>query len=201
MKKPVLIIFILLVTDSAASRAQTLQGGTCEASLSVSFGSASLVGNATTPLVRVSVVGKPVSYFSSFIRVGYFFTRAIEAEAELHWFTLSGNSPVGIYTLNALWNIPIRESRFVPFFLFGGGYANGLPPLITGATGNRLPDCTVVNVGAGLKYLATEHFALRTEYRFQQLNRVDVVTENSSTYVSTLTLNNESLLVGFSVLF
>lgn len=201
MKQNIILAFIILTIASTSSFSQTLQGGTFEGSFSGAYGSVSLVGNVTSPFVQVSLRGRPVRYFSSFIRAGYFITRAIEGEVELHWLTMSSISPIGIYSFNVSWNIPIRESRFLPFFLFGGGIATGMPPLLVGTTPGDGPDCSVVNLGVGLKYLLAEHVALRTEYRFQQLSTVQTARWNSSTFVSTMTANHESFLFGFSVLF
>ena len=98
---------------------------------------------------------------------------------------------------NLSYNIVLsRSDRIILFPLVGYGFARGIPAQsnITDTAGAK-PKLSLLNLGAGLKFLVADNVGIRLEYRYQQYK--GTLPQTSSPYTSSF----DSLFFGFSFFF
>ena len=105
------------------------------------------------------------------IRFGFFVTKNIEIEPELLFSKYEDEDAGFILSGNLAYNFtPSSEGIVVPFVFAGLGFSNTtilLPNIAFEGRENK--NWTVFNLGGGLKTFLAKSFALRLEYRFQNL--------------------------------
>lgn len=146
-------------------------------------------------------------YISLPIRVGVFVTPNVLIEFEgivTGWDMAWYGSTEGGYTvsLNGSYNF-IATDEFMPFVLVGIGLSNGLPFANSIAfydeDGIRP---TVLNAGAGMKFLFSPMAALRIEYRMQDFSGEKTkVTWSGRSYVDKIDVTVHSMFFGVSLFF
>jgi opacity protein-like surface antigen len=121
------------------------------------------------------------TYFQVPVRVGFFLWKGLEFEPELlfiysKWKDYddtgalwdSGHDTGYILSGNLLYNFMLKSApRMIPFVLAGYGFGNGD---LEGLDIDQWDDgnkTTLLNLGAGIKYLFGNIAALRLEYRFR----------------------------------
>jgi len=145
-------------------------------------------------------------YISLPIRIGAFVTPNILIEAEgivTGWDEeMYDDTEVGyVISLNGSYNI-IATEELMPFFLLGIGFSNGLPlaNAIAFYDGDG-PRPTVLNAGAGMKFLVSPMAALRIEYRLQDFSGEKTRETWSGTYTDKIDVTLHSLFFGVSLFF
>ena len=148
--------------------------------------------------------GKNDMYILGILRPGLFISEGFEVEAELGGFgSIYFDGPMTIYGGgNLQYHIPASQNIW-PFLLAGLGATNSVNGHRYGST------ITVLNLGAGVKFLINRAFAVRVEYRFQQLSGGEPYDEiqgpverpYSTTNVSAVDLQFHSLVIGTSIFF
>ncbi len=93
---------------------------------------------------------------------------------------------------NLLYNF-MTKSNFRPFILVGFGYGNGFSPFPNLTIGDSDTNATLINAGAGVKYLLGDRAAIRVEYRYAHSHmKWDDSSEN---------VNTHKVLTGISIFF
>ncbi len=148
-----------------------------------------------------------VHFMTMPIRVGTFVTPNVLIELEgiiTGWdeaFT-GGDTEVGyILSLNGSYNFQANE-RLMPFLLVGFGFTDSAP-LGNAVAGNDFDDVTltVLNAGAGMKFLVSDMAALRIEYRLQDFSGSKDVVSYYGTYTSDIDFTLHSMFFGVSLFF
>jgi opacity protein-like surface antigen len=203
MSKKLLMLFALL--------ACTLTAAAVNAQERTRLGEFSIAGSA-----QAYVFADETLHFISLpIRVGGFVTRnvLIEAEAILTgWDEEVYKEVYGrvydeaefgyIVSLNGSYNI-IATEKLMPFLLLGIGFSNGIP--LANAAAFASPDGprpTVLNAGAGVKFLFSPMAALRVEYRLQDFSGEKIRgTWYGRTYIDKIDVTLHSVFFGISLFF
>jgi opacity protein-like surface antigen len=153
MKRSGAFLAILLFLGVTFASSQAVPGKRFELSTAFSFSSLKTSGGSDSQ-----------TYLIIPLRVGYYIWKGLEFEPELTLvdfeygdtaFNLSGNFSYNLKT----------AGPWVPFVLAGAGFGNGfgVGPLVEGATSIN---ATLLNFGAGLKYVLGRSAALRLDYRY-----------------------------------
>lgn len=150
----------------------------------------------------VSSSSKNYSSSSQFIaltfRPGFFITENIEIEPEIQWLAADGDKPLFSYSANAAYNFGNPLSTKIPFILVGYGRTNSIPIIRTLVfRSSDKHDISIINVGAGMKFLAAKNVAFRVEYRHQRFTYSR--TFFNTTYEYSTKYNH--MLFGFSIFF
>lgn len=145
-------------------------------------------------------------YFNMPIRVGAFVTPNLQLELEsivTVWDEVEyGETEAGyILSLNGSYNHAVTE-QLMPFVLAGVGISSYIPfaNSVTFYGGNK-PRPTVLNAGAGMKFLFTPMAALRVEYRMQDFSGEKTVETYYGSYVSKVDVTVHSMFFGVSLFF
>lgn len=137
----------------------------------------------------------------------YFVTDGLSIEPEINVLIQSqegvDNKPSLSFLANLAYNFSIPEKKFAPFIRVGYGISNSIPyPSVIGELVRVSDDLKVgvINAGAGLKFLISEHLLFRTEINFRRF--AYKVENNYSYYESSYDykLTSISGIFGFSVL-
>lgn len=160
MKKATLFLAVLLILGTVLATAQVFDGKKFEAGASLDFYTISEKGYSTFG-----------SYVYLPLRFGWFVWKGLEVEPE---FAL--NIPLKyrsyydigyLATVNVFYNFQLGK-RFLPFV--GGGFSIGNSLPYSHPYGQMWsegsPHTSAYNLGGGLKYLLSDHFLVRAEYRF-----------------------------------
>jgi len=180
MKKALLVLTVTLFFFTLTLSAQPA-GKKWEAGFSFSFSSYKWSG-ATESDTLLNIP----------IRAGYYIWRGLEIEPELMLTKFEGSDAGYILSANLAYNFKTSGS-LMPFVLAGFGFGNGMP-LANIVEGDSDINATVINAGAGVKYLIGNSAALRFEYRYTH-DRLKFDVEG------TEKVNIHQLLAGVSVLF
>jgi hypothetical protein len=148
--------------------------------------------------------GKNDMYVLGVLRPGLFISEGFEVEAELGGFgSIYFDGPMTLYGGgNLQYHIPASRNIW-PFLLAGLGATNSVNGHRYGST------ITVLNLGAGVKFLAGRSFAVRVEYRFQQLSGGEPYDEIQGPVemphiinkVPAVDLQFHSVVIGTSIFF
>jgi len=140
------------------------------------------------------------------IRIGGFVSRNFLIEVEgiiTGWDELYyGETEFGyVVSLNGSCNVLATE-EMMPFFLFGMGFANGIPL----ANAVAMPDLdgprpVVLNAGTGMKFLFSKAAALRIEYRMQDISGTKTEGTWTSPIVKEIDVRIHSVFFGVSLFF
>jgi hypothetical protein len=142
-------------------------------------------------------------------RFGFFLWKGLEFEPELLLtaenykyvspdFTKKVHSTGWLLSGNMLYNFKLKSPRLIPFILAGYGFGNGdLEGTDVDEYYGTNPKTTLLNLGAGLKYLFGNIGALRLEYRFRG-GRIKY-TEGTTQYSDKV--NYHMVLLGLSLFF
>mgnify|MGYP000849901178 CR=1 FL=1 len=139
------------------------------------------------------------------LRFGYYIWKGLEIEPEL-MLTKIKHVDLG-YNLvaNVSYNFNLK-GNLRPFVLAGVGFGNGYG-IASIAEGDSSVDATLVNLGAGVKYLLGNVAALRAEYRYthnhmkQDMEELYGITAEQAGSSITENLNEHQFLVGISIFF
>lgn len=146
-----------------------VQRGAVETSCSFAYGAVSMQSHTSGKGVDLTTSSDPVRYFTTALRVGYFVSNPMEIGPEVQIFASSRSLPVSTVTFNLTYNFKIKESKFLPFALFGLGFSNGVPgvtmPVIDSLESSRT--YSALNLGCGVRYFLDSRIAIRGEYRYQ----------------------------------
>lgn len=192
------LTFAFTMFLSANTIAQ-VQKGSKEISCSFAYSSVSASTRTSEKGADLTTHNNPTRYLTTALRFGYFVSNPLELEPELHIFASSRALPITTFTLNLSYNFRIKESRFLPFALFGLGASNGLPYCTDQSEERHV--YSAMNLGCGVKYFLNEHVALRGEYRLQKFVAFEASLKYSLPSLTTTELNHESLLFGLSMFF
>jgi len=126
------------------------------------------------------------------IRAGYYVWKGLEIEPELMLTKFKGSDTGVVFNANLAYNFK-TSGRLKPFLLAGFGFGNGMP-VANLVEGDSSITATIINGGAGVKYLVGNSAAIRLEYRYthDHLKYEGGFSEN---------LNIHQMLVGVSVFF
>lgn len=181
MKKFCAFLFVLLFLAATFAISQPVPGKKFELGMAFSFSSFKASGSTDSD----SLLTIPV-------RFGYFIWKGLEIEPELiltkfspgnAHFNLSGNLAYNFKTAGPL----------VPFLLAGVGFGDGFSvgSLVEGSTSTT---ATLLNGGAGVKYVIGGMAAIRAEYRYthNRLKKSGLLLQN---------VNIHQFFVGISLFF
>jgi opacity protein-like surface antigen len=126
------------------------------------------------------------------IRAGYYVWKGLEIEPEFMLTKFKDGDTAYILSANLAYNFKTSGS-LRPFVLAGFGFGNGIPVAHL-VEGESDINATVINFGAGVKYLIGSTAALRFEYRYthDHLKYQGGYSEN---------MNIHQVLAGISVFF
>jgi len=179
-------VFIMVDTPAAQERTRTVE-------FSIAGSMQAYVGEEETE-----------HYLNFPIRVGAFVTPNLLIELEgivTGWDeNFYGDTEAGyILSLNGSYNHVVTE-QLMPFVLLGIGFSNGLP------LANSIvfyyedgPRPTVLNAGAGMKFLLSPKAALRIEYRMQDFSGEATRDTWYGSYVDKIDVTVHSLFFGVSL--
>jgi hypothetical protein len=169
MKKSAVFFVVLFFVGATLAMGQPVPGKKFELGTSISFTSVSLSGYSGSD-----------TYLIMPVRFGYYVWKGLEIEPELlitsvhpghTGFNLSGN---------VAYNFKVA-GKFVPFVLGGAGFGNGYAsgPIVSSSTDVT---ATLINGGAGVKYVLGTIAAVRMEYRYthNRLSKGDTLVQNMS---------------------
>jgi opacity protein-like surface antigen len=202
MKKTIVVVAVLLLLGTAAMAAVgPVQGKKFEFSTAFGF--------SIQKYTYDDGYKQTITYFQIPLRVGFFLWKGLEFEPELlltaeHYkvytptgtLFISGHETGYIMSGNLLYNFKMKSPRMIPFVLAGYGFGNGD---LEGTdvdkydTGSKT---SLLNLGAGIKYLFGNIAALRFEYRFRggTLKYTDVDTYTDK-------VQYHQVLLGLSLFF
>ncbi|MEE9555497.1 MAG: outer membrane beta-barrel protein [candidate division Zixibacteria bacterium] len=129
---------------------------------------------------------------------GFFVTENIEIEPEIQWLAADGDKPLLSYSANVAYNFGNPPSTKIPFILLGFGRTNSIPfnrTLLFRSSDKH--DISILNVGAGMKFLAAKNVAFRMEYRHQSFTYSRSFGNTTNKYSTKY----NQMLFGFSIFF
>jgi opacity protein-like surface antigen len=133
----------------------------------------------------------------------FYIADGLSIEPEIN-FLFSGSVDPSLSFLASLsYTFRIKNERFAPFIRAGYGISNSLQfPIQSGflARVSESLDVTIINAGAGLKFLITDNLSFRTELNYRRFNQSESGGSYGYTYEESYSLTSVSLLFGFSVL-
>jgi opacity protein-like surface antigen len=172
MKKTIVVLAVLFLLSTAASAAVgPVEGKKFEFSTGFAF--------AVQKYDYGNGYKDTYTYFVVPFRLGYFLWKGLEFEPEFlltaehyKWTPPEGTAITGhntgwLLSGNLLYNFKMKSPRLIPFVLAGYGFGNGDlegTDIDQYDTGSKT---SLLNLGAGIKYLFGNIAALRFEYRFR----------------------------------
>ena len=148
-----------------------------------------------------------LSYIQLGVIPAYFVTDGLSIEPEINVLIQSqegvNNKPSLSFLANLAYNFSIPEKKFAPFIRVGYGISNSIPyPSVIGELVRVTDDLDVgvINAGAGLKFLISEHLLFRTEINFRRFAYTVENRYSGSKYSNDYKLTSISGIFGFSVL-
>jgi hypothetical protein len=192
MKK--IIAFVLfLVALSGESRAQFTKGS-WEMTLTAGINSFAESENGTSRNDQPTFLGINVS-------PGYYIIDGLSFEPDFGVMAdLSGNADFDTYYKivgNLSYTFKLQEKPFAPYVKAGYGISNGIEYALSGFQGtfaeaSKDRTVSILNTGAGMKWLVSDKAAIRTELNYH----VQSLTEDSYDYK----FSSVGLLVGVSLI-
>ena len=146
-------------------------------------------------------ISSDYTYFQLHIIPGYFLIDGLSFEPELDFLFVEDSKPSYslIPILSYTYLIPSNPNLAI--YIRGGyGLTNSYNHFGALLRQSGDLDIGVINVGAGLKILATENFCIRTEINYRRSSNIEGNPTNSPSYSITQTLSNIRLLLGLSIL-
>ncbi len=145
------------------------------------------------------------TYFQLHIIPGYFIIDGLSFEPELDFLFLENSKPSYSLIPNLSYTYLLPSNSKLALYVRGGyGLSNSynLFGLLI-RTSNSL-DVGVINLGAGIKFLATENFSIRTEINYRRTSYTDEYSYSDPYYSYSSktknTLSNVRLLLGLSII-
>jgi opacity protein-like surface antigen len=206
MKKTVVVLAVLLLLSTAAVAANgPVEGKKFEFSTGLAF-SLQKYHYDDGWKENYTIVQIP-------IRVGYFIWKGLEFEPELMLASekYTGYYPDGsvaysdnqtgyILSGNFLYNFKLNSSRMIPFVLAGYGFGNGGPEGTDVDQYESGAKNSLLNLGAGIKFMFGNIGALRFEYRFRGGTvKYSYADDGGITYTDKV--NYHTVLLGLSLFF
>ncbi|MGB4298010.1 MAG: porin family protein [Candidatus Saccharicenans sp.] len=180
MKKAVLGLVVVLFVCTLAVSAQPV-GKKWEIGFGLSFSNFKFEGDSGS----TSILNIP-------FRVGYYVWKGLEIEPEVMLTKISDMDFGFNLAANLLYNFQL-QGNFRPFILVGFGYGNGFAPYDALYIGDSDTNSTLINAGAGVKYLFGDRAAIRVEYRYSHNHmKWEEYSEN---------VNTHKVLTGISLFF
>lgn len=192
-------------TDDS-TQAVIFNKGDWELNFSVSIGN--LTSTRSSTAYYIGEMSTSLFYIQLGVIPAYFFTDGLSFEPEINLLIQNqegaDNKPTLSFLGNLSYSFNIANKKFAPFIRAGYGISNSIqmPSVIGGLfrVSDKL-DVGIMNAGAGLKILLSEHVLFRTEINFR---RYSYKYESSSLYLqysSDYTISSISGIFGFSILF
>jgi opacity protein-like surface antigen len=203
MKKTIVILaVVLLVSTAAVAAVGPIEGKKFEFSAGLGF----TVHKYTYDdgwKETYTVIQTP-------LRIGFFLWKGLEFEPELLLASerykeyddtgalkYSDHETGYILSGNVLYNFKMKSPRMIPFVLAGYGFGNGDLEGIDIDQWDVNTKTTLLNLGAGVKYLFGNIAAFRFEYRF----RGGQIKETDDTLVYITKVQYHQVLFGLSLFF
>jgi hypothetical protein len=141
------------------------------------------------------------TYFQLHLIPGYFLIDGLSFEPELDFLFVEDSKPSYslIPILSYTYLIPSNPNLAI--YVRGGyGLTNSYNYFGALLRQSSDLDIEVINVGAGIKILATENFCIRTEINYRRSSNTEGNPTNNPSYSITQTLSNIRVLFGLSLL-
>lgn len=146
-----------------------------------------------------------LSYFQLHIIPGYYFVDGFSFEPELDFLFIEDTEPSFsiLPSLSYTYKLP-DKSKLALYVRAGYGLSNSYNYFGVLVRASNSLNVGIINLGAGIKFLATDNFCLRAEINYKRTSHTEEETYNYGlgeySYKTTSTLSNTRLLLGVSVI-
>ena len=166
------LVMMILITTAVYSQSQKpFSAGSWELSLSGSFGSLSYTTDYTSTYSSYSN-SESNKYFEVYCSPAVYAADGFSIEPEVSVFLLQRSEPSYSILLNASYTYRLENKNIALFIRGGYGLTNSFQFPINGGFLSRISnkfDVPILNVGAGVKFLLSNNFLLRTEINYRKL--------------------------------
>lgn len=140
-------------------------------------------------------------YFQLHLIPGYFITDGFSFEPELDFLFVEKEKPSYSLIPMLSYTYLLPSNNHLAIYIRGGyGLTNSFSAFGILVRQSDALDIGVINIGAGLKIIATENFCIRTEINYRRTSNTEEESSFYGSYKTTNTLSNIRLLLGLSVL-